>query len=134
MRDVTHQSLRAAYGRFSGGEQTSLSVKEEKLMGIALAGGWEVFGAFIVVFGIGLVHSLYTRRGSGINQRPWNSPYGDAPGARGSSVLHHDESAASRYTRGTRSGRIRSRPASGPRLERGGRPTSVAAEKIFTRQ
>jgi len=102
-------------------------------VGISLAGGWQIFGGFIVVFGIAAIYSLYTRRGSGINQRPWNSPYGDSPGARGASVLHHDESAATRYTRGTRPGKKPSRSASGPRPQRGGRPMSAAAEEIFTR-
>lgn len=102
-------------------------------MHISLAGGWEIFAAFIIVFGFAAIYSLYTRRGSGINQRPWNSPYGDAPGARGSSVLHHDESAATRYTRGTRANPGRSRAAGARRVQRDGRPLSTEAEKIFNR-
>jgi hypothetical protein len=68
----------------------------------SLAGGWQVFLGFIVVFLLATIHSLYTRRGSGINQRPYGNVYSAASGARGSSVLSHDESAAARYTRGTR--------------------------------
>lgn len=68
---------------------------------IALAGGAWIFLAFIVFYAAALVHGLYTRSGSGINQRPWGGGHGEAAGARGPSVLHHDESAASRYTRGT---------------------------------
>jgi len=68
---------------------------------IALAGGAWIFLAFIVLYAAGVVHGLYTRSGSGINQRPWGARHGEAAGARGASVLHHDESAASRYTRGT---------------------------------
>jgi hypothetical protein len=69
---------------------------------IALAGGAGIFAAFIVLFLLATTFSLYTRRGSGINQRPYGNAYTNAPGARGSSVLAHDESAATRYTRGTR--------------------------------
>jgi hypothetical protein len=67
-----------------------------------LAGGSGIFLAFIVFFTFATIYSLYTRRGSAINQRPYANAYTDAPGAQGSSVLSHDESAASRYTRGTR--------------------------------
>jgi hypothetical protein len=67
-----------------------------------LAGGSGIFLAFVVVFILATIYSLYTRRGSAINQRPYANAYTDAPGALGSSVLSHDESAASRYTRGTR--------------------------------
>ena len=69
---------------------------------IALAGGAWIFLAFIVFFTFATIYSLYTRRGSAINQRPYANVYTDAPGAQGPSVLSHDESAASRYTRGTR--------------------------------
>ena len=67
-----------------------------------LAGGSTIFGIFIVVFGLSVVYGLYTRTGSGINQRPYGNVYSNAPGAKGASVLSHDESAARRYTRGTR--------------------------------
>jgi hypothetical protein len=69
---------------------------------ITLAGGAWVFLAFVLLFTLATIHSLYTRRGSAINQRPYANAYTDAPGAVGSSVLSHDESAASRITRGTR--------------------------------
>ncbi len=68
----------------------------------ALAGGAGIFAAFIVFFTLATIYSLYTRRGSGINQRPYANAYTSAPGARGPSTLSHDESAATRYTRGTR--------------------------------
>ena len=67
-----------------------------------LAGGALIFGAFIVLYFVVLVYSLYTRRGSAINQRPDNNPYGDAPGAVGRSSLSHDERASIQYARGTR--------------------------------
>ncbi|GAC1438739.1 MAG: hypothetical protein NVSMB51_15220 [Solirubrobacteraceae bacterium] len=69
------------------------------------ADGQFIFGAFIILYTLAVIYSLYTRRGSGINQHPYGDMRGDAPGALGSSVLHHDESAATRYTRGTKAGR-----------------------------
>jgi hypothetical protein len=56
----------------------------------------------ILVWFASIIYGLYTVRGSGINQRPYAQRYGDAPGAEIPSVLSHDESAATRYTRGTR--------------------------------
>jgi hypothetical protein len=67
-----------------------------------LAGGATIFGLFIVVYFLVIVHTLYTRRGSAINQRPYSNPYGDAPGATGSSTIAHDAGAYHRWTRGTR--------------------------------
>ncbi len=67
-----------------------------------LAGGALIFGAFIVLYFFVIVYSLYTRRGSGINQRPYNNPYGDTPGAARRSSLSHDERASIQYARGTR--------------------------------
>jgi hypothetical protein len=99
-------------------------------MALDLAGGWQIFGLFLIIFTVGLIFTLYTRRGSGITQRPYGDVYGGAPGARGSSVLHHDESAATRYTRGTRS---RVSAAARQRKVHAGRPVSVEAAKIFTR-
>jgi hypothetical protein len=69
---------------------------------MTLAGGSLIFAIFLVVFTLAVIYGLYTRRGSGINQRPYANAYTNAPGAQGSSVLSHDESAATRYTRGTR--------------------------------
>ncbi len=69
---------------------------------IVLAGGAWIFAAFILLFLLSATYGLYTRRGSGINQRPYANAYTSAPGATGPSVLSHDESAATRYTRGTR--------------------------------
>ncbi|MDQ6915514.1 MAG: hypothetical protein M3155_06850 [Actinomycetota bacterium] len=69
---------------------------------IALAGGAWIFAAFVVVFLLATIYSLYTRRGSGINQRPYFNAYTSAPGATGPSTLSHDQTAARRYTRGTR--------------------------------
>jgi hypothetical protein len=69
-------------------------------LSISLAGGWEVFAGFLVVFLLAVVTGLYTRGGSAINQRPYGDVHGDAPGALGPSVLDHDETAATLYARG----------------------------------
>jgi hypothetical protein len=58
-----------------------------------LAGGAIIFGAFIVLFTLAVIYSFYTRRGSGINQRPYNDVYGNSPGAKGPSTLAHDKHA-----------------------------------------
>ena len=68
----------------------------------ALAGGAGIFAAFIVFFTLATIYSLYTRRGSGINQRSYANPYSSAPGARGPSSVGNDRIAASNLTRGTR--------------------------------
>jgi hypothetical protein len=65
-------------------------------------GGAAIFGVFIVLYFFVVVYSLYTRRGSGINQRPYMDPYGDAPGAWGPSSLAHDTRVYDRDSRGTR--------------------------------
>lgn len=67
-----------------------------------LAGGAWIFGAFIVFFTIATIYSLYTRRGSGINQHPYANAYSSAPGASGSSTVGNDRIAARNLTRGTR--------------------------------
>ena len=65
-------------------------------------GGAPIFGAFIVVYFLVVVYSLYTRRGSGINQHPYRDPGGDAPGAWRKSSIAHDPRASIEYARGTR--------------------------------
>ena len=67
-----------------------------------LAGGAIIFGIFIIVYFAVIVHALYTRRGSGINQHPYRDPYGDAPGAWRQSSLSHDERASIYFAPGTR--------------------------------
>ena len=67
-----------------------------------LAGGTFIFGAFIVLYFFVLVYSMYTRRGSGINQHPYRDPYGDAPGASRKSSLSHDERASIHFADGLR--------------------------------
>jgi hypothetical protein len=72
------------------------------MFGIELADGAWIFLAFILIWTVSIIYGLYTRRGSGINQRPYANVYSSAPGAKIPSTLSHDESAATRYTRGTR--------------------------------
>ncbi len=67
-----------------------------------LAGGAIIFGLFVVVYFGVVVYSLYTRRGSAINQHPYRDPYGDQPGAWRQSSLSHDERSSIDYARGTR--------------------------------
>jgi hypothetical protein len=66
-----------------------------------LAGGAAIFGLFIVIYFAAVVYGLYTRRGSGINQRPYRDPYGDSPGASRQSRLAHDHESFDTYRRGT---------------------------------
>ena len=68
---------------------------------MAFSGGAAIFGAFILFYFFVTVYSMYTRRGSGINQHPYRDPSGAAPGAWRSSSLSHDPLAAIRV-RGTR--------------------------------
>jgi len=67
-----------------------------------LAGGAWIFAAFIVLFTLAAIYGLYTRRGSGISQRPYANAYSNAPGAKGASSVGNDRIAASNLTRGTR--------------------------------
>jgi hypothetical protein len=67
-----------------------------------LSGGAAIFGLFIVFYFVVVVYSMYTRRGSAINQRPYGNTQNDAPGAKGASSLAHDDGAYHRWTRGTR--------------------------------
>ena len=63
-----------------------------------LADGAWIFGGVIVVWLLSIAYGYYTRRGSGINQRPHGSVYSQAPGAETPSVLSHDQSAAQLLT------------------------------------
>jgi len=67
-----------------------------------LAGGTLIFALFIVAYFLAVVHGLYTRSGSGINQHPYRDPYGDAPGASRRSSYSHDERASIHSAPGTR--------------------------------
>ena len=67
-------------------------------LAVTLAGGWQYFLLAVAGLLVSLL-SLYTRRGSGMDQHPYANRCADAPG---SSTLSHDESAAPRYPRATR--------------------------------
>ncbi len=64
-------------------------------------GGW-IFGLFVIAFTIAVIYSLYTRRGSGINQRAYGKLYQGAPGARGQSTIGSRREEFQTYSRGTR--------------------------------
>jgi hypothetical protein len=57
---------------------------------MTLSGGAFIFLAFVVLYTIAVTYSLYTRTGSGINQRPWRE---------GVSSLTHDETTTSLWRR-----------------------------------
>lgn len=73
-----------------------------RMFAMTLAGGAWIFGAFIVFMAIAITLTLYTRRGSGINQRAYSRRYGDAPGARGQSTISGRDGLARMTSRGTR--------------------------------
>jgi hypothetical protein len=58
---------------------------------MTLAGGAWIFLGFVVFYTLVVIYSLYTRTGSGINQRPW--------GEEGYSSLSHDETTTSLWRR-----------------------------------
>jgi hypothetical protein len=63
-----------------------------------------VFLIVEILFLIGVVVGLYTRTGSGINERPYGKIYGGAPGARGPGDLSGHDPLASEtdFSRGAR--------------------------------
>jgi hypothetical protein len=72
-------------------------------LAITLLGGSPIFAAFLVIFLFAVTFSLYTKRGSGISQRPYNKQYGGAPGASVPSSLSHDRAATNWISRTTKS-------------------------------
>ena len=50
-------------------------------MVVALAGGTWIFLGVVIAFLIGAVIAIYTRRGSGVDQHPYQHVHGGAPGA-----------------------------------------------------
>ena len=70
---------------------------------MVLAGGSLIFAAFLVVFTLAVIYTLYSRRGSGIAQHPYGNVYTDAPAAAGASRLSGRHGGELRvWTRGTR--------------------------------
>jgi hypothetical protein len=74
------------------------------MIAIALAGGAGIFAAFLVVFLIGVIYTLFTVTGSAITPRAYGKEYGGAPGARGvGNASGHDDLVTVRnWSRGTR--------------------------------
>lgn len=72
------------------------------MFGIDLAGGAWIFGAVLIVMLLATIYGLYTRTGSGINQRSYKKAYGDSPGAAAPSSLGSDRFSGQRYSRGTK--------------------------------
>lgn len=70
-------------------------------LAFALAGGSWFFLLFVVIFFFAIAHGYYSRSGSAINQRPYNSEGGDAPGASIPSTIGRDIDRRD-YSRGTR--------------------------------
>jgi hypothetical protein len=69
---------------------------------VHFAGGALIFGVFIVVALLIFIHSVYTRRGSGINHHPYMDPYNDTPGAWRQNSVGHDPRASIYFARGLR--------------------------------
>ena len=46
-----------------------------------LAGGAWIFAAFLLIFLVGVIYTLYTPSGSAITTRPYSKRYSGAPGA-----------------------------------------------------
>jgi hypothetical protein len=65
-----------------------------------LAGGAVIFGIFLVVYTFAVIHSLYTRRGSGIDAHPYGNPYDAASSAR--AEVGGGREGIRHWTRGTR--------------------------------
>lgn len=71
------------------------------MIGIALAGGWEIFAAFIVFMLVAFIQATYSRSGSGIDRHPYQRRTMDCPGARSQRVSGR-EGIARLSGRGTR--------------------------------
>ncbi|MFL5894528.1 MAG: hypothetical protein ACJ76Z_05375 [Thermoleophilaceae bacterium] len=71
---------------------------------LALAGGSGIFAAFLIVFLIAVIYTLFTVTGSAISERPYSKVYGGAPGATGagSASGHDDRVTVRNWSRGAR--------------------------------
>ena len=73
------------------------------MFGMELAGGAMVFLGFVVLYTLVTVFALYTRRGSGIAQRPYLHVHGGAPGAgRAPRMGGSGDNRVATWTRGCR--------------------------------
>ena len=64
--------------------------------------GGTIFLVFVIIFTIAVIYTLYTRRGSGINQRAYGKVYQGAPGAKGQSTIGSRRDEFNTWTRGTK--------------------------------
>jgi hypothetical protein len=71
------------------------------MFAIALAGGAEIFAAFILFMLVAFIQSTYSRSGSGIARHPYGRRTTDCPGARSQRVSGRD-GIANLTSRGTR--------------------------------
>ncbi len=72
------------------------------MFGIDLAGGWEIFAAFIVFMLVAFIQATYSKSGSGISRHPYFRRTTDCPGARAGSHVSGREGIARMSSRGTR--------------------------------
>lgn len=86
-----------------------LAASEHTVIPFAFVGGSLIFGAFVVVLFFAVVYGYYTRRGSGINQRPYRRPGG--PSESPSELAHDITQEVRSWERGTAGYHRRDRPA-----------------------
>lgn len=67
---------------------------------LALAGGSLIFVGFLIVLFFAVAYGYYTKKGSGINQRPTDGR-GEAHGAKGASSITTTEGDGDERTIGT---------------------------------
>ena len=72
------------------------------MFGISLAGGAEIFAAFIIFMLVAFIQSTYSRSGSGITRHPYFRRTSDCPGARAGDQVSGREGIARMSSRGTR--------------------------------
>ena len=72
------------------------------MFGISMAGGAEIFAAFIIFMLVAFIQSTYSRSGSGITRHPYFRRTSDCPGARAGDSVSGREGIARMTSRGTR--------------------------------
>ena len=73
------------------------------MFGFEFADGSFIILGFALLYTLAVVHGLYSRRGSGISQRPYHHVYGGAPGAgRAGRLGGCPDRDPDRWSRGTR--------------------------------
>ncbi len=74
----------------------------EDMFGISLAGGAEIFAAFIVFMLVAFSQATYSKSGSGFSRHPYFRRTTDCPGARAGDQVSGREGIARMTSRGTR--------------------------------